>query len=193
MTKPFKKNLESLHRELWDKSDDGEITENDIEKTIQLEVGHTVIDKYFEALQNYDRAERVPDTDSYVITKPEGSLKQGGDNTVQKRIRLPENLNEAASQHGLDLTKLLADAITQELSSRKSYIRETLGEDLTDDEAEFAFEIYKQGLELIKGADQERAQRARHRRNTYRELFDETDTEHIEELRQIAVNINDTF
>jgi len=193
MTKTFKTKLESLHRELWDKSDDGEITEKDIKMTIQLEAGSTVVDKYFEALQGYDRLERIPETDSYVITEPKGSLKEGGGDTVRKRVTLPENLSEAADQHGLDLSKLLAEAITQELSSRRSYIRETLGEDLTDAEAEFAFEIYKQGLELIKGDEQKRAQRARHRRNIYREHFEETDTDHIEELRKIAARISERF
>jgi len=193
MTKTFKKKLESLHRELWDKSDDGEITDNEIRMIIKLEAGLTVVDKYFEALQNYDRIEKIPDTDSYVVTVPEASLEESGGDTVQKRIRLPENLNEAAEQHGIDLTRLLTEAITQELSSRRSYIRGTLGEDLTDDEAEFAFEIYKQGLELIKGDEQKRAQRARKRRNIYREYFEEIDTDHIEELRQIAVKIGERF
>jgi hypothetical protein len=193
MTKTFKKKLESLHRKLWDKSDDGEITDHKIEMIIQLEAGLTVVDKYLEALQDYDRIERITETDSYVITEPEASLKEGGGDTVQKRIRLPENLSETAEQHGLDLTKLLTEAITQELSSRRSYIRETIGEDLTDAEAEFTFEIYKQGLELIKGDEQKRAQRARNRRNIYRGHFEETDTDHIEELRQIAAKISERF
>jgi ferritin len=196
MTKTFIETLNKIHKELWDKSDDGEIQGSEIEKTIKVEAGHTVVNKYWNELEEFNRIEQVPSTQKWVVEKPEdaglNSQNFEGDKKP-KQVMIPKDVLEAGEQFGVNFSALLTEAVVQEVSNMEQFVTDFLGEQTTDKEAEYIFSLVKKDLHAKKGDKQRKSKRGRRRRELFKEVFEteETDYSKIEELRKQAFELAD--
>lgn len=194
MTKQFNQYINELQKKLWDKSNEGEISEDKIKMTIKMTAGSTVVDKYWEGLETLNIIEQVPDTDIYIVTKPEKKEIKPSNDTVVKNIRLPENVAEAGERYGISFTKVMTQAVIEEVSSLKDFVKNHLTGNLDEDEVEYIFELMKNSLHNKKGRDKVRAKRDRRRRKLYQDIFDkQVDADHIEKLRQKSFELNNTL
>lgn len=194
----FIKTLNNISKSLWEKSDDGEISEEEIKKTIKVEAGYTVIDKYWDELHNFDRIEQVPDTQTWIVSKPEKVGIEKTNTKVEKRskkVQVPVDVLQAAKQYGVDFSKVFTESLIEEVSDVKSFLNTYLGENYNDQESKFIFELFKKGLDTKEGRQGERARREKRRRELYKDVFDtdKGDREHISELRKKSAKLGKTL
>lgn len=195
MTRTLFQNINKIHKELWEKSEDGEISPKEIKKTIKKIAGYTVIDKYWNELHEFDRIEQIPDTETYIVKKPE---KSGIDVNKEsekkfKQVAIPEDVLKAGKQYGVNFSALITEAIIEEVSNIEQFIEDYLGEQYSEKEAEYIFEMVKNGLHRKKGDRQQQAQRGRRRRQIYKNVFNENraDQDHIKNLRQKSFELQE--
>jgi len=198
MTRPFIQTINTVHKELWNKSDNGEISPQEIKNTIKIEAGHTVIDKYFTELEELGRIEQVPETQRWIVKQPEQAgieTNKNGERKV-KQVMIPEDVLQAGEQYGVNFSALMTEAIIDEISDKKQFVEDYLGDDFTENETEYIFKMLKEDLYQQKGDKQQMARRGKRRRQMYTQLFD-TDTirtdesNHIENLRQKAFELHE--
>lgn len=196
MTKPFLQNLNEIHKELWKKSDNAEISGEEIKKTIKTTAGYTVVDKYFKELENFNRIEQVPETQTWIVTKPEkagiNKNKHTGERKA-KQVMIPEEILQAGQQYGVNFSQVMTEALIEEISNIEQFIEDYIGEETSRQEAEFVFEMLKNDLDKRKGRKQKQARRDKRRREIYKEIFDveKADREHIEKLRKKSFKLGD--
>lgn len=197
MTRPFIQNLNQIHKKIWDKSEDGEINPDEIKKTIKKEAGYTVVNKYWEELHNFDRIEQIPETQRWIVKKPEeaGIKKSTGEKKL-KQLMLPEEVVNASEQYGVNFSAVMTEALIDEISNTEQFIKDYLGESFNEKEAKFIFEMLKKELYDKKGGKKQMARRGRRRKNIYKNLFDEEkitkeERTHIEKLRKEAFELQE--
>lgn len=196
MTKQTIQYVNSIHNELWEISNEGEVTDQELENAIIKEAGYTVRDKYREQLKQFDRIEKIPDTDYWIVNKPEQKeidKKQTGE-FLQKNVRLPKDVVEAAEKYGVSFQDVFIEALIEEVSNKENFIKDYIGEEYSSEESDYIFKLLKNDLEAKKGTQRDMARRGKKRRDLYRETVDEEiDIEHIEELRKKAFKLKETL
>lgn len=198
MTKPFLQNLNEIHKQLWQKSNEGQIKGDEIKKTIKKVAGYTVVDKYWDELHNFDRIEQVPETETWIVEKPETHDISRQEHTGEKKakqVMIPEELLEAGKQYGVNFSRLMTNAIVEEITNIEDFVTEYLEEDFTETETEYIFELFKNNLEMIEGRQKKQARRDKRRRELYKETFGvvKSDRQHIEELRKKSAKLREMF
>lgn len=195
MTKQFSQYLNQIHKKLWEKSEEGEINTDKIKLTIRMTAGDTVVDKYFKAIKQLDKIEQVPNTDTWIVQKPEKQDIQITDSNLKtKTVRIPADVKEAGERYGISFSDLMTQAIIEEVSDLKDFVSNNLTGDLTEKETEYIFELMKKDVVEKKGKKKERAKRDRIRRKLYKKMFEETpDSDHIENLRQKSFQLRQTL
>jgi len=190
VTKPTEQQLNEAHHRLYKESDNGELSEQELDRILTLEVGHTVVNKYLDMLRRFGYIEKI--ADSYIISRPEGQLTSSGEKD-RRRVTLPKEISEAADQFGLDLSKLLLDACVREITGLKEFFRSYIGEELSQEETDYVLRLFRKDLHLKKGDKNEQARRDMRRRDIYKEAFDtdRSDSNHISELRKKAVDLDE--
>jgi hypothetical protein len=190
VTKPTEQQLNEAHHRLYKESDNGELGEKELDRILTLEVGHTVVNKYLDMLERFGYIEKV--ADSYIVARPEEELSSSGEK-VRSRVTLPKEISEAADQFGLDLSKLLLDACVREITGLKEFFRSYIGEELSQEETDYVLRLFRKNLHLKKGDKNEQARRDMRRRDIYKECFDtdQSDRNHISELRKKAVDLDE--
>lgn len=196
MTKTFKQYLENLHLELWKKSDEkNKISTEQVKNTIKMTCGSTVVDKFYNALFDFDRVEQIPHTQSVMVKKPETSEIKGGEDVKRIRVDVNKDLIESAKDMGVDVNSVVSEALLEEVGRKKEFVKRTLSEDLNSQEIEYVFKLLKESLHQNAGSKKDMSKRGRRRRDLYREVFDDTigseQTQHIEELRKHAFKIHE--
>lgn len=195
MTKEFIQYLNEIHKKCWEESEEGEITADEIKKIIKIVAGHTVVDKYWNELHDFNRIEQIPDTQKWLVKKPEesGVNVDKEDRKRQKTVAIPENVLQAGNQYGVNFSALLTEAVIEEVSNIEQFVEDYLGEEYSENESDFIFEMIKKGLHSKKGDRQQMARRDRRRRKIYRDIFEEhtADNEHLENLRQKSFELNE--
>lgn len=195
MTKQYIQYINKIHKECWEKSDDGEITADEIKKTIKKTAGYTVVDKYWNGLHEFDRIEQIPETQTWIVKKPEEAGVEVEKNGTKKlkQLAIPENILQAGEQYGVNFSALLTEAVIEEVSNIEQFIEDYLGEDHSEEEAEYIFEMIKKELYKKQGDRQQMAQRGRRRRKMYKQIFNEerADSDHIENLRQKSFELQE--
>jgi hypothetical protein len=194
MTQTFMKTLNNISKALWEKSDDGEISEQEIKKTIKVEAGYTVVDKYWDELHDFNRIEQVPETQTWIVSKPEKVGIEKTNTDVEKRskkVLVPEDVLQAAKQYGVDFSKVFTQALIEEISDVRSFLETYMGGKYNDTESKYIFELFKKGLDTHEGRDTERARRDKRRRELYKDIFEtsKADREHVGELRKKAAEL----
>lgn len=199
MTKQFIQYLDEIHRDIWQKSNEGKINDKEIKKSIKKIAGATVVDKYWEELHEFDRIEQVPEEQVWIVDKPE-SGEIGKSNVGERKakyVKIPYDVLKAGEQFGVNFNTLMTEAIIEEVSSKENFIKDYLESDYTEKEAEFIFKLIKNGLAVEKGTKEQMAQKGKIRRDYYKDIFDKKVTseeiEHIENLRKEAFNLKDTL
>jgi post-segregation antitoxin (ccd killing protein) len=183
--------IRQIQKTLLEKSEEnGErniIEEETLEKTIKVQAGYTVVDKYKDAMLERDILFDLDDGQYFIeeFRTPTG-IELSGSNT-QVQISVDKNIVEAANQQGLNKSQIAEEALADALMGKSEYIKHETGEEVTEREAEFIFELARRGLQNRTGDPQELAQKSRKRRKIYREMFD-VEKERVEELRQAAFN-----
>ena len=195
MTKEFIQYLNKIHKNLWEKTSDGELTADEIKKEIKKVAGYTVVDKYWEELHEFGRIEQIPETQKWMVNKPEKAgveIDKDG-RKRQKNVAVPENVLQAGEQYGVNFSAVFTEAIINEVSNIEQFVEDYLGDDYSEEEAEFIFEMIKKELHLKKGDRQQMARRGKRRRNIYTDIFDErtADNEHLENLRQKSFELQE--
>lgn len=195
MTKEFSQYVNEIHQKLWKKSDDGETDLNQIELTIRMTAGDTVVDKYFEALTDLGKIEQVPDTEKWIVEKPEQkSIEITDSERVTTHTKIPKEVKEAGNLYGVNFSNLLTEAVIEEVSNKKDFISNNLKEELSEKETEYVFELMKKNAVEKKGNKRTRAKRDRVRRKLYKKILDEKpDSDHIEKLRQKSFDLQETL
>lgn len=195
MTKEFIQYLNEIHKKCWEESDEGEITADEIKKIIKTVAGYTVVDKYWEELHDFGRIEQVPETQTWIVKKPEkaGVDVDKEDRKRQKQVAIPENVLQAGEQYGVNFSAVFTEAVIQEVSNIEQFVEDYLGEDYGEEEADFIFELIKKELHIKKGDRQQMARRDRRRRQIYKDIFDEqrADSDKIENLRQKSFELQE--
>lgn len=196
MTKPFLQKINEIHKELWKESNNGEIQAEDLKKVIKKTAGYTVVDKYFEGLEEFGRIEQVPETQTWIVTKPEKAgiekLEKTGERKA-KQVKIPKEILQAGRQYGVNFSQLMTEAIIKEISNIEQFVEDYLGEEHSEDEADYIFQILKNNLEKRKGRKEQQVRRDKRRREIYKTVFetDKGDREHIEQLRKEAVKLGE--
>lgn len=195
MTKQFMQYLNEIHKKCWEESDEGEINPDQIKKIIKKVAGYTVVDKYWEELHEFGRIEQVPETQTWIVEKPE---KTGINmsNTEKKRVKqvtIPENVLQAGQQYGVNFSALMTEAVINEVSNIEQFVEDYLGEDFTQQEADFIYQMIKKDLYKKQGDRQQMSRRDRRRRKIYKNVFEEeqSDAEHIENLRKKSFELQE--
>lgn len=194
MPKKFIKTINEIHNELWEKtSDDRETTAEEIKNTIKQVAGYTVVNKYWEELHNLDRVEQVPDTQTWLVKKPKQHKVKPTEEKKRKQIELPKTVVEEAEAYGVNFSKVVTEAILNEISSTQQFIEDYLNESITDKEQQYMLELMKKDIYKNIGDRQRMAQLDRQRRNLYKTVFDvdTVDNDHISELRSKTAKIED--
>jgi len=195
MTKEFIQYLNEIHKECWEESDDGEITADEIKKIIKKVAGYTVVEKYWNELHDFGRIEQVPETQTWIVKKPEkaGVNVDKEDRKRQKQVAIPENVLQAGEQYGVNFSAVFTEAVIEEVSNIEQFVEDYLGDQYSKQEADFIFEMIKKELHLKKGDRQQMARRDRRRRQTYKDIFEEdrADSDKIEELRQKSFELHE--
>jgi len=195
MTKEFIQYLNEIHKKCWEESDDGEITADKIKRIIKTVAGYTVVDKYWEELHEYGRIEQVPETQTWIVKKPEkaGVNVDKDDRKRKKTLSIPENVLQAGEQYGVNFSAVFTEAVIQEVSNIEQFVEDYLGDQYTEKEADYIFEMIKKELHIKKGDRQQMARRDRRRRQTYKDIFEEdrADSDKIEELRQKSFELHE--
>jgi len=194
MTKTTIQYVNTIHKNLWEESSDGEISEEEIENTIIKEAGYTVKEKYWDALQRFDRIEQVPDTDIWIVKKPEeaGVNADTESDKRHKQVAVPGDVLEAAEQYGVNFSAVMTEALIEEVSNRENFIRDYLGGEYSEEEAEYIFEMLKNDLYSKRGNQRQMARRERRRRKIYRnKVGEDVDEEHMEKLRKKAFKLHE--
>lgn len=196
MTKEFIQYLNEIHKKCWEESEDGEITADKIKRIIKTVAGYTVVEKYWEELHAYNRIEQVPDTQTWIVEKPEQAkvnLDQNNTKKRHKQVGIPENILEAGEQYGVNFSAVFTEAVIEEVSNIEQFVEDYLGNDYTEKEADFIFEMIKKELYNHKGDRRTRTKRDRRRRTIYKNIFNEdtADNDHIENLRQEAFKLQE--
>jgi len=194
MTKEFIQYLNKIHKNLWEKTSDGELTADEIKKEIKKVAGYTVVDKYWEELHEFGRIEQIPETQKWIVNKPEKAgveIKDG--RKRQKNVAVPENVLQAGEQYGVNFSAVFTEAVIQEVSNIEQFVEDYLGDQYSKQEADFIFEMIKKDLYYKKGDRQQMARRDRRRRQTYKNIFDEdrADSDKIENLRQKSFELQE--
>lgn len=198
MTKPFIQTVNTIHKKLWNESNEGEVTASEIKKIIKIEAGYTVVDKYFTELQELGRVEQIPETQKWIVTKPEEAgieMKKDGEKKV-KQVMIPEDVLQASEQYGVNFSAVMTEALIEEISDKKQFVEDYLGEDYTEQETEFIFKLLKEDLYQHKGDKQQMARRGKRRRQAYlttfnKETVKKEESEQIENLRQKAFELHE--
>lgn len=195
MTKQFIQYLNTIHKNLWEKNDDRELTADEIKKEIKKVAGYTVIDKYWEELHEFDRIEQIPETQKWIVNKPEekGVEIDKDGRKRQKNVAVPENVLQAGKQYGVNFSAVFTEAIIEEVSNIEQFVEDYLGQEYSEEEAKVIFELIKKELHLKKGDRQQMARRDKRRRNIYTDVFDErtADNEHLENLRKKSFELQE--
>lgn len=195
MTKEFIQYLNEIHKECWEESSDGEITADEIKKIIKTVAGYTVVEKYWEELHDFGRIEQVPETQTWIVKKPEkaGVNVDKDDRKRKKTLSIPENVLQAGEQYGVNFSAVFTEAVIEEVSNIEQFVEDYLGDQYSQQEADFIFEMIKKDLYYKKGDRQQMARRDRRRRQTYKDIFDEdrADSDKIENLRQKSFELQE--
>jgi len=196
MTKEFIQYLNEIHKKCWEESEDGEITADKIKRIIKTVAGYTVVEKYWEELHAYNRIEQVPDTQTWIVEKPEQAkvnLDQNNTKKRHKQVGIPENILEAGEQYGVNFSAVFTEAVIEEVSNIEQFVEDYLGNDHTEKEADFIFELIKKELYNHGGDRRTRTKRDRRKRTIYKNIFNEdtADNDHIENLRQEAFKLQE--
>lgn len=194
MPKKFIKTINEIHQELWENTDESrKATAEEIKNTIKRIAGYTVVDDYWEELVNMNKIEQVPDTQTWLIKKPQQHSVKPTEEKKRKRIELPKSVVEEAEAYGISLSEVFTEAILDELSSTKQYIEDCLGESFTDKEQQYMLELLKKDIYKNIGDKQRMARLDRQRRKLYKDIFDvdRVDSDHISELRSKTAKIED--
>jgi hypothetical protein len=195
MTKEFIQYLNEIHKKCWEESDDGEIEADEIKKIIKTVAGYTVVEKYWEELHDFGRIEQVPETQTWIVKKPEkaGVNVDKDDRKRKKTLSIPENVLQAGEQYGVNFSAVFTEAVIQEVSNIEQFVEDYLGDQYSEQEADFIFEMIKKELHLKKGDRQQMARRDRRRRQIYKDIFEEdrADSDKIEELRQKSFELQE--
>lgn len=198
MTRPFLQNLNKIHKEIWEKSEDGEISPQKIKNTIKKVAGYTVVDKYWEELHNFDRIEQVPETQTWIVNKPKetGIDTQKKGERKAKRVMIPEDVLKASEQYGVNFSAVMTEALIEEVSNKEQFIEDYLGDQYSEQESNFIFELLKNDLYQRKGDKRQIARRDKRRRKLYEETFDvdtvgKDDEKDIENLRKKSFKLHE--
>jgi len=198
VTKPFIQTINTVHKELWNRSDNGEITGQEIKNIIKIEAGHTVVKKYFNELENFNRIEQVPETQTWIVKQPEEAgvqIQKDGEKKA-KQVMIPEDVLQASEQYGVNFSAVMTEALIDEISDKEQFVEDYLGEEYSTEETEFIFKLLKEDLYRQQGDKQQMARRGKRRRQMYTQVFD-TDTikteesNHIENLRKEAFKLHE--
>jgi len=189
------KTLEQIHRELWKKSRQQEpyreLQPEEIKKTIKQHAGldKRTVNKYWEELQTLDRMEEVPRLGRWKIKEPrtEEEVQNAGEHT-RVNIRVDKGLKQAAENLGINFASTLNQALAQQVSNIEQYVSQLTGEQLSEQEAEYVFNLVTQELYKKQPSQEAEAKIDRQRREQYKEVFnvDEVDSDkydHLENLR----------
>jgi len=198
LTRPFIQNINTVHKELWEKSDDrGRISPDEIKNTIKTDIGYTVVDKYWDELHNLNRVEQIPDTQTWLVKQPEEAgidIRKDGEKKL-KQVMIPEDVLQASEQYGVNFSAVMTEALIDEISSKKQFITDYLGEEYSEEETEYIFEMLKEELYSKRGDQREMARRGKRRRQIYQRIFDKAVTQderqQIENLRQKSFELQE--
>jgi len=198
VTRPFLQNLNKIHKEIWEESDDGEISPQKIKNTIKKVAGYTVVDKYWEELHNFDRIEQVPETQTWIVNKPEKAgidTKKTGERKA-KRVMIPEDVLKAGEQYGVNFSAVMTEALIDEISNKEQFIEDYLGDSYSENESDFIFSLLKNDLYQRKGDKRQIARRDKRRRSLFKDIFgkDKVSKEQekqIEKLRKKSFKLNE--
>lgn len=188
------KTLEKIHRELWKKSRQDEpfnqLETGEIKKTIKQNAGldDRTVKKYWQELKELDRMTEIPKLGRYRIQEPDQESVENAGEQSRINIRVDQGLKEAAERLGINVSSLLNKSLAEEVSTVRDYVSDLTSDELSEQEAEYAFQLVTQEL-YKKMPDQEtEAKIDKQRREKYKEVFkvDEIDSdtyEHLEQLR----------
>lgn len=188
------KTLEKIHRELWKKSRQDEpfnqLETEEIKKTIKQNAGldDRTVKKYWQELKELDRMTEIPKLGRYRIQEPDQESVENAGEQSRINIRVDQGLKEAAERLGINVSSLLNKSLAEEVSTVRDYVSDLTSDELSEQEAEYAFQLVTQEL-YKKMPDQEtEAKIDKQRRGKYKEVFnvDEIDSdtyEHLEQLR----------
>lgn len=194
MTSGIKK-LEEIHRELWQKSRQeepfNELQPEEIKKTIKQHAGldKRTIEKYWEELQTLDRMEEIPRLGRWKIKEPrkEEVIDNAGEHT-RVNIRVDKGLKQAAENLGINFASTLNQALAEQVNDLNNYVSQLTGEQLSEQEAEYVFNLVTQELYKKQPSQEAEAKIDKQRREQYKDVFnvDEVDSDkynHLENLR----------
>lgn len=195
------KTLEQIHRELWEKSRQTEpyreLPPEEIKKTIKQNAGldQRTVKKYWEELQQLERIEEVPRLGRWKIKEPEktDTIDRAG-NQTRINLRIDQGLKQAAENLGINISATVNHALAQQVGGIEQYVTQLTGQQLSEQEADYAFKLVTQQLHKKKGSQEAEAKIDQQRRNLYKKTFnkeqvDEEDYEHLENLRLQAWNL----
>lgn len=189
------KTLEEIHRELWEKSRQQEpfnqLDQEEVTKTIKQNAGldTRTVDKYWEELKTLDRIEEIPRLGRWRISQPRQTEIENTGKRARINIRVDQGLKNAAEQLGINMTSLLNKALSKEVSDTKNYVGKVLNANVSEQEADYIFNLVTQDLYRKKPSKEAEAKVDKQRRQVYKNTFNiqEVDSETYEHLEQLRL------
>lgn len=187
--------LEEIHRELWDKSRQQEpfnqLEKQEITKAIKQNAGldKRTVEKYWEELQALDRIEEIPRLGRWRIKEPQSTDIENVGERSKVNIRVDKGLKQAGEQLGINFTALINKALSEEVATTKDYVSKAIGSNISEQEAEYLFNLVTQDLYKKKPDKEAEARVDKQRREVYKNTFNtqEVDSETYEHLEQLRL------
>lgn len=186
--------LKKLHRELWKRAQESEpyreLEEEDITDVIHSNQGYDprTVEKWWTLLRNKGIVEQVPRLDRYKIEEPEEVEVKTEGETERLYLRVDKGLKEAAEGLGIDVSTVLNGALADKVASQREYVGQLLGQDVSEEEANYILELVQKELYKKETRPELEAKLDDQRRSIYKHVFDveeisEDEYNHLDNLR----------
>jgi hypothetical protein len=167
-----KRQVEEAHRELYERSENGEISDEEITSVIEDLIGYDerTIDKYRKIFNKKGIIEEVDDN-TFSVEEPSTPKQEfeGPRDTISTKVTLPRDLKHKAEKMGLDKSAILERALAERVGSLEDY-----AERFCDISEDFMIEWYwamiEEGLHTVEGHKSKQEKRDERRKTLFKEI-----------------------
>lgn len=195
------KNIWNIHTKLLEKSPDSDqflniISDEQVESVIRQYGGRTrpTIRRYREEMKDMGIIEPVPNSNNWIVQERHGFETNFTGDATKVTLTIDEGLRNQARSLGINLSRVLAVALTEEIHEVQDFVEQRLEPVEGEKESEFVMELFKKELGASRAELRSESEaRKKWREEVFEKVFGHEPDRRVEYLAKKAKELEEAL